>query len=255
MKRLLLFIVITLIIGIGILFLTPPTQDSQDNEIDLVLPNSEIPQRNEFAEPTPQVIDSLIPKILGARFNETTATKTIKNIDGVSGLQLIVGAIENTPNLDNRPVRAIIHVVTLTTESGEYDRIGSIEYTEWMRGVPEVKELQDVNGDGQQDIILSLVDFENKKLRWLQMQTPQGQVQDAVFILAGSPAHWNSVDFKDTNGDNTRELIEIFSQQLPFQEQEIECTTNVYTWNGKLFVYSAELSAETLQKLSSACEL
>ena len=264
MKRLLLFVVIAAVIGIGILVLQPSQKNTSQPQ-EIAVPQQKTPEI--IPQPTEQTILAILPQILGSQFNSATATYTLVNLDAQGGWELIIGAIENTADLSTRPVAATIQVITLTDAQGAYERIGRMNYREWMRGVPEVKELRDVNGDGQQDIIVSLmyggasswaegileVRTAPQKIDWLQMQTKQGQVQNAIFLLATAANHWNSVEFKDINNDTKNELIEIFAQSLPFEEN-INCTVNVYTWNNVRFVYSEALSKQVLSQLNTKCE-
>ena len=90
-----------------------------------------------------------------------------------------------------------------------------------------------------------IVDISNKVVRWAQLQNSQGQIQDAIFLLAASAGHWNTVTLQNLNSNNSEEIIEIFAQRLPF-EDKILCTTNVYTWNGLRFIYSEQLSQQFL---------
>jgi len=264
MKRFLLLLVILIGIGAGIFILSP----QQANNVVSKSPaadNSEAPAA-AFFDPSNELARQVIAKVLDTKFDTAKATYTIADLDGKNGPELIIGAVEDIADPLRRPLTATLQVVSLLNETGDYERVGRIDYQEWMRGVPEVKELKDVTGDTQPEIIASLlyggasswaegvlqIDISAKKLEWLQMQNQQGQVQDAVFILAASAAHHNSVEFQDIDADANQELIEIFSQTI---FDETECTANVYKWTGTQFTYDANLSQQILDRLNSECIL
>lgn len=266
-KRIFLLLAIVAVIGVGVFVLQPYKEKTPEQEQTSAENNATSTQTT--AEPSDEVIDSLIPEIIGPQFDASTATRRLVNVDGQNGSELIVGAIEGSSDVLGRPAVAVIHVVTLVSAEGEFERIGSIQYQELLRGVPEVKQLRDITGNGIPEIIVSLqyggasswaegilqVHVGEHQLNWLQMHTKQGQTQNAIFVLAASVGHWNSVEWQDVNNDGTEELVEIFAQRLPFEDNEVMCEANVYTWNGISFAYAEQLSANVLSQLSAECEL
>jgi hypothetical protein len=266
MKRLFLFAGIAAIIGIGI-FILQPQRTSE--------PLTQEPTKNTDTEPktiekpTDEDIKAIIPQILGSQFNAATAKYTLANLDQKNGYELIIGALEDVQDPWSRPVSATIQVVALQDSADQYDRIGSVTYTEWMRGVPEIKELKDVTGDTQQEIIASLmyggasssaegilqVNLSAKSMQWLQLKTQENKIQNAIFLLAGSSGHWNTVQFKNLDSNAIEELVEIFAQVDPLQNQKVECEIYAYKWNGSQFVYSINLSNQALSKVTNECQI
>jgi len=267
-KKLFLFVAIAAVIGVGILVLpakSPPPADNQAGPPQ----SGEASLGGQPEQPTEQTIQSLIPQILGSNFDAGTATWQVANLDNQEGLELIIGAAEGTSDALGRPVTATIQIVTLLDEQGAYDRIGAVEYSDWLWGAPDVLQIADIDGDGQQEIFIDLmyggaasfaqgvldIDIQAKQVRWARLQDKSGAARDAIFINAVSAVHWNKVTFADTDNDKLGEIVEVFGARDTTNPENIECSLDIYEWNGNVFAYTETLSEQTLGQLSDECEL
>lgn len=256
MKRLILFLIIVGIIGVGIFVLTAQEEGSTEPR-DTKLQSNEADEI-AFFEPSETMIRNIMKDALGARFNAETATYKMANLDHKDGPELIIGAAEQNT--------ATIQVLTILNKEGDWERIGKVEYQELLRGSPEFMGLADIDGDGQEEIIMSLmyggaaswtegildVDFTTKTMRWVQLRDEQGELQDAIFTLDASAAHSSGFEIQDIDENGKKEIAEIFTQSL---FDKTDCTTNVYEWNGTLFAFTMALSEQTLQRLGTDCAM
>jgi len=265
MKRILSLILIFGTLGVGIYFVQ---HQKSENDISFqeTEPDTQVEPLAITPEPTKSDIQSLIPQILGPQFNASTAQYTLEDIDQNGNYELIITAIENTADFSSRPTTATIQVVTLGAQAQQYERVGTITYQEWLLGTPEIKETKDVTGDGQPEIMLSLmyggaaswaegavqIDIPKKHIRWLPVRNEQGQTGDAIFLLSTAANHWNNAEFTKTEHGTWR-LVETFVQQLPF-EDHAQCTIHAYEWNGSLFAYNADLSQQILSQMDADCQ-
>jgi hypothetical protein len=256
MKRFVLFLIIIGIIGVGIFVLTA-NEEGLPEPRDTKLENGE-PDTAAFFEPSETLVKNIIRNALDARFDSETATYKVADLDHKGGPELIIGAAtENT---------ATIQVLGILNQKGEYERIGKVEYQESMREAPEVKELTDIDGDGQEEIIMSLMyggaaswtegildlDFATKTTRWVQLRSEEGKLQDAIFTLASSAAHSNAFHIQDADTDGKKEIVEIFVQTL---SDQTECEVSAYEWNNTVFAFDKTLSEQTLQRLGADCAI
>jgi len=266
MKLFFVFLFIVLVIGIGIFVLTGEQKTLYDSQ------NTEL-QRDrevsiEFFEPSEEMIESLIKDTLSPKFNASTATHTVTNLDHKAGPELIIGAVERNADSSALPNTGIIQVVSILNKEGEYERVGRIEYQEMLRGVPTLKKAEDINGDGVQELIVSLmyggassavegilhVDLSNKALTWVQLQDKDGHKQDAIFVLSATFGYQNYFEIRDINSDGRKEIVEVFAQTLP-GDSNLSCDAAVYQWNGELFSYNELLSQTALSELDPECRL
>ena len=262
----LLFVFIVLVIGIGIFVLMgeqetlPEIQNTQlqDTKKESV----------EFFEPSEEMIQNIIRSALGVKFDASSATHTIVNLDRKDGPELIIGAVQVTAHSSVLPNTGVIQVVSILNLEGEYERIGKIEYQEMLRGVPVLKKVQDIDGDGVQELIMSLmyggassvvegilhVDFSSNELTWVQLQDKDGQKQDAIFVLSATFGYQNYFEIRDIDSDGQKEIIEVFAQTLP-GDSGLSCDAVVYKWDGTLFSYNEALSQAALSELGPDCKM
>lgn len=255
MKRFILFLIIIGIIGVGIFVLPTRTEAPHEQATPTQTTKAD---ESEFFEPSETLARNIIKNALSAQFNTETATYKVADLDHKGGPELIIGAAtENT---------ATIQVLAILNKEGAYERIGKIEYQELIREAPESKELSDIDGDGQEEIIMSLmyggasswaegildVDFAKRTTQWVQMRNKDGQIQDAIFVLAASAAYSNRFEILDIDNDGKKELSEIFAQAIL---DETECEVNVYEWDDTLFAFDKILSEQTRERLGSDCAM
>lgn len=259
MKRLWLFVLISAVIGGGIWWLS---REKADITIDELTGSTGKVSEPEFFIPSEELVLDVINKVLPDQFAKSSATYTVADLNHQEGPELIIGTIEDISDLSSRPATAAVYVVSLLNTEGEYELLGKLEYTEWLRGIPEVKELIDLDGDGKEEIIMSLLyggasssavgiltlNDSDKRLRWAQFRDQAGKQQDAVFIIGASAVHHN---YFETRGN---QIIEVLAQRLAGNTAFV-CEANVYEWDGNLFSYSKQLSENTLSELGSDCRL
>ena len=207
MKRFILFLIIVGIIGVGVFVLTSEKEAPHEQQTQ---PQTLEADEIAFFEPSETLVKNIIKNALDARFDSETATYKVADLDRKGGPELIIGAAgQNT---------ATIQILTIVNKEKEYERIGKIEYQELLREAPEVKEITDIDGDGQEEIIMSLmyggasswaegildVDFVKRTMQWVQIRNESGQLQDAIFILAASAAHRNAFQIQDADKDGKK---------------------------------------------------
>ncbi|HZX49831.1 MAG TPA: hypothetical protein VFE94_01605 [Candidatus Paceibacterota bacterium] len=270
MKRLILFVAIAAILGGGIYYVTQvrPAQPShQEQTLQEGTENG--PSGPEYFEPSETLARNIIAGALDIKFNAKTANYQVADLDGQGGPELIVAATENIPDLYARPSTAIIQVLSVKNREGEYESIGHVEYTELLWGTPEVKEVRDLNGDGDKEIFMELmyggaasfaqgvltVDIQRKEVGWAKLQEKSRAMGDALFIVAASAMHWNTVAFTDTDGDGRGEITTVFAQRDVFNPADVACQVEVYEWNESLFAYAEQLSLQTANTLGAECRL
>ena len=227
-------------------------------------------QAGDFAV-TEAMATSIIRNALDDRFDEKTATYTVANLDGHNGPELIIGAAGS--NI------ATILVVSVSEPTGAYEHMGATTYQEFLRDVPEVRDLQDITGDGRDELFISLgyggassdvhgflqADPQEKKLAWIQLRDPNNQMRDAIFLMGGSVTHTETVQVLDINGDGKKEIAELFSQiGKPYDQEnsspskqagELWCIARVYQWNGSSFDFNRALSEQFLESLGPSCAI
>jgi len=266
MKLFFVFLIIVLVIGIGIFVLTGKRETPDEPQNTELRGDKEV--AIEFFEPSEEMIENIIKDVLSPKFNASTATHTVTNLDHTAGPELIIGAVERNADSSALPNTGIIQIVSILNLEGEYERIGKIEYQERLRGVPTLKNVQDIDGDGSQELIVSLmyggassvvegilhVDFSNNKLTWAQLQDKDGQKQDAIFVLSATFGHNNYFEIRDINSDGHKEIVEVFAQTLP-GDSGLSCDAAVYQWNGDTFVYNDDLSQQVFLQLDSECRI
>ena len=217
-----------------------------------------------FFEPSETLIKNIIKNALDVRFDSETATYKIADLDHKGGPELIIGAVDRNT--------ATIQVLSIKNRAGDWDRIGRIEYQEMLQGVPEVKELVDITGDGQDEIIMSLMyggaaswtegilaaNFAEKYVGWILMQKlgerGEGDVGlgPAIFTLAASVPHQSTYQIEDIDKDGKKEIVEIFAQTL---FDQTECEVFSYEWDNTVFAFDKTLSEQTLQRLGENCAM
>ncbi|GEM_PF-6820539 len=262
MKRFILFLIIVAVIGVGIFVLTAQKEglpEPRDTKLQPIESGE-----TSFFEPSETLIKNIIKNALDVRFNAETATYTVADLDHKEGPELIIGAVEKRTDASVRPSTATIQVLTILNQKGEWERTGKIEYQEMLQGVPEVKEVLDINGDGQEEIIISLMyggaaswtegildlDFTTETMRWVQLRDEEGTLQDAIFTLGASAAHSNVFRIQDADNDGQKEIAEIFTQTVL---NKADCEAIVYEWDNTLFAFDKTLSEQTLQDLGKDC--
>ena len=263
MKRFILFLIITAGIGVGIFVLT--VQEEENAPEQQVQPQTNESGDTASFELSEAMIQNIMKDALGTRFNAETAIYKVANLDHKGGPELIIGAATGNT--------ASIQVLTIKNGEGEYERIGKIEYQELIREAPEVKELADIDGNGQDEIIMSLmyggaasvaegilnVDFAAKAMHWVQLRDERGELQDAIFLLANTVSHHNRFHIQDVDKDGIKEITEIFAETLYNEKTDsfdvTNCEASVYEWDGILFVFDAALSEQTLRNLGKDCAM
>lgn len=256
MRRLILFLIIVGVIGVGIFVLTAQKEDSIELRDTRLEPSGT--KDLLFFEPSETLAQNIIRNALDVRFDAEKATYKVADLDHKGGPELIIGAAEGNT--------ATTQILTILNKEGEWERLGKIEYQESIRETPEVKELVDITGDGQEEIIMSLmyggaaswtegildVDFAKKIMQWVQIRNKDGQVQDAIFTLAASAAHMNVFRVQDADKDGKKEIVEIFTQTIL---DKTECEVSVYEWDGTLFDFDKALSEQTFKDLGKDCAM
>ena len=252
---------------VGVIWLAQGEQEKILQQKEDILLNTKAVE-TEYFEPSQQIVRELISRILPAQFDVKNAEYTISDLNGDNTPELIITATEQLDDTSSRPSATLIQIVSVLNREGKYTSLGKIQYQERIRGVPVVKELRDIDGDNQKELIVSLmyggvssaaegildVDFSNKKLSWVQLRDEEGRQQDAIFFLASAVAHYNYFEIQDIDKDGNQEIIEVFAQVLPGTSNP-ECDAIVYEWNGNLFSYNRNLSKTVLSQLGSNCEL
>jgi hypothetical protein len=259
MKRLLLFILISAVIGGGIWWLSREEGQSlliEENMLD------EVSEEPEFFTPSDALARSVITQVLSDQFADSSATYQVADLDHQGGPELIIGAVENIPDLSSRPATAAVYVVSLLDQEGAYERMGKLEYVEWLRGVPEVIKLADLDGDQHEEIIMALfyggasseaegilkLNRSSKRLAWAQLRDQTGKQQDAIFIVGASAVYQNYFEVRED------QIIEVFAQRLA-GEDAFSCEATAYTWDGQFFAYNQQSSQNLLSQLGPDCRL
>lgn len=268
MKFVLLFLALLTVIGVGVWVLTGQQESTPGTNIQTESNENEKDKAFQVSE---QLARSVIHNTLDERFDKQTATYNVANLDGQDGPELIIGAAGN--NI------ATILITSILDSTGTSERLGNVDYQEVLRGVPEVRDLQDITGDGKDELFVSLgyggasndaygflqADMQGKKLEWIQLRDPDNQIRDAIFLMGGTVTHAETVQIIDVNSDGKKEIVELFSQIWEFengkdtvpskQAGEVWCLARVYQWNGSLFTFNRALSEQFLESLGSNCAI
>jgi hypothetical protein len=260
--KLLLIVALLVVVGVGLFVLSQQEEEPKSEVPENQAQDSEIHQPEEPFEISQELAQNILKNALDARFDAKTATYKIANLDHQGGTELIVGAATQHT--------AIIQVLTVVNQKGEYEQVGKLEYQEQLQGVPEVKELVDITGDGQEEIIVSLmyggaaswtegileVDIPNHTLQWIQLRLEHGRpYTDAIFTLTASTMYWSTIKFTDIDHDQKMEITQIFAQRDLLDPEKVQCYVNVYEWDLDSFTFDRRLSAKILENLSADCAI
>ena len=268
MKFVLLFLTLLIVIGVGVWVLTGQQESTPETNIQA---ENDENGKDEVFEVSEQLARSVIRNTLDERFDKQTATYSVANLDGQNGPELIIGAAGN--NI------ATILIMSILDSTGTSERPGNVDYQEVLRGVPEVRDLEEITGDDTQELFMSLgfggasnaahgflrADTQEKKLEWIQLRDQNNQLRDAIFLMGGTVTHTETVQIVDVNGDGKKEIIELFTQirelgkpedGIPSKEaEEIWCFVRAYRWDGSLFAFDRSLSEQFLESLGPNCAI
>ena len=216
----------------------------------------------------------IINKVLALNFDRKNAEYFIDDLNNDGWLEIIVTACLPTAQPQYYE-KAYLGVLKVLNSKGDYQKIAGLEFGEPVtifRDIPKVAELddleslQDIDGDGQKEIILYLgtggasneaygifdVDWPKQEINWLNMRYENGSVQPTFLLRGGGVMHQETFQLDDINGDGRLEIIEksgeFIGNALTEEKdwgnlENWEWQKKVYRWDG-VFSYDKELTAK-----------
>ena len=281
MKFVVLLLSLAAVIGFAI-FVLNSQSDQNPAEGGMRLPSAQEPRGLEITERLARnILASLSAQagVRGSGVDDSTTTYAAGNLGDERTPVLIIGATEPLTDFSGRQNKATIVVVRVLNEAGEYEEIGRVQYEELLRSAPELNELQDLTGDGTQELFMSLgyggasnaaygffrVDMQEKKLEWVQLRDQADQMRNAEFLMGGTVTHTETVQVLDLNLDGKKEIVELFTQiwEPSGQENDIPskqtgetwCLARAYRWSGSFFDFDRALSEQFLVNLGPDCAM
>lgn len=244
--------------------------------IEVKVPEVKAPEekleKEEVKIPEDKRILEIINEILPDNLDKTSAKYSVNDLDEDRRPEIIITAVQFIPDPYFPKVQeGYFIVVTIIDGEGSYKKIGDLKHEADFRGAPEVKNLQDIDSNGQKEIFLDLkyggaasfcegildLDFSNQNLDWVKFRSEKGDTQDAIFCLAASAMHHNTYIIEDLDRDGKKEIVEVYTwgelPQKPEEELGWRCEAKAYEWDGSLFSYNEELSKMMLPKLGPEC--
>lgn len=216
----------------------------------------------------------IINKVLALNFDRKNAEYFIDDLNNDGWLEIIITACLPTAQPQYYE-KAYLGVLKVLNSKGDYQKIAGLEFGEPVtifRDIPKVAELddleslQDIDGDGQKEIILYLgtgganneaygifdVDWPKQEINWLNMRYENGSVQPTFLLRGGGVMHQETFQLDDINGDGRLEIIEksgeFIGNALTEEKdwgnlENWEWQKKVYSWDG-VFSYDKELTAK-----------
>lgn len=216
----------------------------------------------------------IINKVLALNFDRKNAEYFIDDLNNDGWLEIIITACLPTAQPQYYE-KAYLGVLKVLNSKGDYQKIAGLEFGEPVtifRDIPKVAELddleslQDIDGDGQKEIILYLgtggasneaygifdVDWPKQEINWLNMRYENGSVQPTFLLRGGGVMHQETFQLDDINGDGRLEIIEksgeFIGNALTEEKdwgnlENWEWQKKVYRWDG-VFSYDKELTAK-----------
>lgn len=213
-------------------------------------------------------VGEIINKVLPLNFDRKNAEYFIDDLNNDGWLEIIVTACLPTAQPQYYE-KAYLGVLKVQNLEGDYQKIAGLEFGEPVaifRDIPKVAELddleslQDIDGDGQKEIILYLgtggasneaygifdVDWNRQEINWLNMREENGSVQPTFLLRGGGVMHQETFQLEDINGDGRLEIIEksgVFIGSALTEEKDWgnlenwEWQKKVYRWDGVVFSY------------------
>lgn len=242
------------------------------------IPEKEEPEIKLPEEVSREMIEKnlagIINKALPLNFDRKNLKYFIDDLNNDGWLEVIItaGLPTDQPQYYGKAYLAILKVLN---KEGEYKKIADLEFGEpvtLFRAVPKVAELddleglQDIDGDGQKEIILDLgtggasneaygifdIDWSEEKINWLNMRYQNGLVQSTFLLRGGSVMHQETFQLDDLDRDGRLEIIEkrggfiggLVNEENWLKEENWEWQKRVYKWDGSVFSYNRELSEQ-----------
>jgi len=223
-------------------------------------------------------VGEIINKVLPLNFDRKNAEYFIDDLNNDGWLEIIVTACLPAVKAQYYE-KAYLGVLKVLNSKGDYQKIAGLEFGEPVtifRDIPKVAELddlgslQDIDGDGQKEIILYLgtggasneaygifnVDWDRQEINWLNMRYESGAVQPTFLLRGGGVMHQEIFQLEDINGDGRLEIIEKsggFIGSASTEEKDWgnlenwEWQKKVYSWDGVVFSYDKELTGYDYQ--------
>ena len=220
-------------------------------------------------------VSEIINKVLPLNFDRKNAEYFIDDLNNDGWLEIIVTACLPTAQSQYYE-KAYLGVLKVLNSKGDYQKIAGLEFGEPVtifRDIPKVAELddleslQDIDGDGQKEIILYLgtggasneaygifdVDWLKQGINWLNMREENGSVQPTFLLRGGGVMHQETFQLNDLDGDGRLEIIKKsggFIGNALTEEKDWGNLENwdwqkkVYRWDGAVFSYDKELTAK-----------
>lgn len=216
-------------------------------------------------------VGEIINKVLPLNFDRKNAEYFIDDLNNDGWLEIIVTACLPAAQAQYCE-KAYLGVLKVRNLEGDYQKIAGLEFGEPVtifRDIPKVAELddleslQDIDGDGQKEIILYLgtggasneaygifdVDWNRQEINWLNMRYENGSVQPTFLLRGGGVMHQETFQLNDLDGDGRLEIIEKsggFIGNASTEEKDWgnlenwEWQKKVYRWDGEVFSYDKE---------------
>ncbi len=227
------------------------------------------------AESIEKNVGEIINKVLPLNFDRKNAEYLIDDLNNDGWLEIIVTAYFPTAQ-SQYCEKAYLGVLKVINSKGDYQKIGELEFGEPVtifRAIPKVAELddleglQDIDGDGQKEIILYLgaggasneaygifdMDWNRQEINWLNMRYESEVVQPTFLLRGGSVMHQETFQLNDIDGDGRLEIIEknggfigssLVKEEDWLKEENWQWQKKVYRWDGEVFSYDKELTAK-----------
>lgn len=227
------------------------------------------------AEMIEKNVGEIINKVLPLNFDRKNAEYLIDDLNNDGWLEIIVTACLPTTKAQYYE-KAYLGVLKVLNKEGDYQKIGELEFGEPVtifRAIPKVAELddleslQDIDGDGQKEIILYLgaggasneaygifdLDWSKQEINWLNMRYESGAVQPTFLLRGGSVMHQETFQLNDIDGDGRLEIIEknggfigssLVEEEDWLKEENWQWQKKVYRWDEGVFSYDKELTEQ-----------
>lgn len=231
------------------------------------------------AEMIEKNVGEIINKVLPLNFDRKNAEYLIDDLNNDGWLEIIVTACLPTAQPQYYE-KAYLGVLKVLNKRGDYQKIGDLEFGEPVtifRAIPKVAELddleslQDIDGDGQKEIILYLgaggasneaygifdLDWSKQEINWLNMRYENGSVQPTFLLRGGSVMHQETFQLNDIDGDGRLEIIEksggfigssLVEEEDWLKEENWQWQKKVYRWDEGVFSYDKELTEQVKTK-------
>ncbi len=246
--------------------------------------SGESPESREPINLNKETTGQIINKVLPAGYNKKISKYYLDNLNGDNYPEIIITALEENSTFFRS---ALVIVITVLDEDGNYKKIGELKHQEGYFGTPWVRKLEDIDNDSEKEIFLALeyggascsmegifdVDFTNQKISWMRIRDERGNIRKAESCSGGALMHNSFYKIDDLDQDGNKEFIEVYGWK-PFKKPEKlgpteglvsrevsteEGTTtewwvyqaSAYEWDGSLFAYSESLSKIMIAKLLS----